>query len=444
MSNINNINFTQWGTVTITPKQAVSDISNIFYNVFDAYPDLSPSNPTGAFVQELANMEVSVNNTMAYVTSNVYGINTSNGIFLDGIGNLFGIQRTSATNSTVACVLLGTPNLIITGNITTPILISDGTNQYAYDGNITLDTSGSATALFTCTKIGQINIPANSVTTIITTQLGWSSVTNPLAGIAGNNIQTDTSFRYVLKYSQAINGRGMVESLFAILSNFIAEDGSTTTDAYGINVPYIQGFYIYSNYTTTPQTIVPSYPAIPIGGVYITLYAPQYISPTSTSNLQYIAGIILNQIGANTTNNIQSTAGNFYNVNYINPDYPAIDPVVVNFDVPVATPITMSFSLHLYSQNIATNTLIQQIQQAILIQFYNGYTSGNTSYPPAQMNLPINTADYIASILSVAGGCTINTQNIQLVTGGTPATTLTLTVDKIATLSLSNIIITLV
>lgn len=438
---MSSINFNPWGATEITTQQAIDDQSNIFYTVFGTYPNLYPSAPTGAFIQELTDMEVNVNNTCVYITSNVYGLSTSQGIFLDGLGNLFGILRTPATYTIVTCSLLGLPDLTIPANS----IISDGTNQFISVDSITLDNSGIATANFTCTVSGQIDVQANSVTTIITPFSGWSSVTNAAPGVSGKNIQNDTAYRYTLQYSQAINGRSFIESLYAIFTNFIAQDGTATTDAYGINVPYIQGFYVYSNYTNTTQTIVPSTTPIPIGGIYITLYAPQYLdagNPDLNDNLQYIAGIILQQIGANSTNNIQ-TGSNAFNVDYVNPNYPGIDDVTVNFDSPIATPIEISFTIQLYSKQQNQSTLQLAIQQVILNQFYNGYSNGNVIYPPAKMNVAINTADFIAAIVSIAGACTITAQDIQLVTSGTPATSLTLTVDKIATLALNNITVNL-
>lgn len=440
---MSNINFTQWGTTTITIAEAVSDISNIFNNVFNKLPNLSPSSPTGAFIQELATMETNVNNTMAYVTTNVYGLNTTNGIFLDGIGNLFGIKRIDATYTVVTCQCLGLPNLVIPANS----IVSDGTYQYKNANPITINSLGIGTGNFTCTIAGQIVADANSVNIINTPLTGWYSVNNNTNGVTGNNIQNDTSYRYVLKYAQAQNGRSFVESLFAIFENFIAQDGSTTTNVEGINIPYIQGFYIYSNYTDTPVVLVPNTQAIAVGGVYITLHAPQYLdanNPDLQTNLQYIAGIILNQIGANSTHHIQTLPTNQYTVLYQNTKYPQIDPVFVLFDAPIDTPIKISFSITLYNQQINKITLQNQLKDAILDQFYNGYTVNNVSYRPATMGLPINTGDFIANIVSIAGACNITSQDIQLVTGGTAGTSLTLTVDKIATLTTANILITLV
>ena len=182
---MSNINFTPWGTTTITVGQAVDDVSSIFNTVFNRLPNLSPSSPTGGFIQELANQEVNVNNTMAYVTSNVYGLNTTQGVFLDGIGNLFGILRTPATRTVVACQLVGAPNLIIPANS----IVSDGTYQYINNNLITLNPLGMATANFTCTIAGQIDTPVNSVNTIITPITGWSSVNNNTAGDSGDNIE---------------------------------------------------------------------------------------------------------------------------------------------------------------------------------------------------------------------------------------------------------------
>lgn len=437
---MSNIYFNPWGSTQITTQQALSDQTDIFKNVFNKTPNLSPSSPTGALIQELTDMEVNVNNTCVYITSNVYGLNTTQGIFLDGIGNLFGIERIPAFPSIVACQMFGTPGVTVNNAI-----VSDGTHQYVCNTAFTFNSSGGATAIFVCTTLGQVAVSANTVNIILTPTTGWSSVNNHEAGITGSNIQNDTAYRFTLQYAQAQNGRGFVTSLYSILTDFVAQDGSTTIDVLGNNIPYIQGFYVYSNYTNTAQTIVSGLDPIPVGGVYITIYAPQYLSPTNpniNANLQYIAGLILNQIGANTTNNIQTLSTNRFNVNYVNKEFPNINNVMVNFDSPIETPIQFSYTIKLYVNQQSANNLSLAVKNAILNQFYNGYSNGSTIYKPAQMNAPINTADYIASIINVVGGCTIISQDIRLVTGGVPGTSLTLTVDKIATLSLANINIT--
>lgn len=143
-----NVNFNPWGTTAITTQQAINDQSAIFNNVFGSSPNLYPSSPTGAFIQELTNTEVNVNNTCIYITSHVYGLSTTQGVFLDGIGNLFGIKRTPATYTTVICNLLGSPFTVIPANS----IVSDGANQFISVPSITLNSSGNATVLYTATK----------------------------------------------------------------------------------------------------------------------------------------------------------------------------------------------------------------------------------------------------------------------------------------------------
>jgi hypothetical protein len=439
---MSNITITQWGVQNISIAQAIEDMSNVFLNTFNKEPSLYPSTPTGAFIQELADMEVNVNNTCAYICSNVYGVDTTNGIFLDGIGNLFGIDRIPATKATITCQVAGIPNLTIAkGSI-----VSDGNNNFISTAIINLNSSGQGSGLFEAEEDGQITVQPNTINTILSPITGWSSVNNNTGGTLGQNIQPDTSYRFTLKYAQSINGRSFIASLYSILSKFVAEDGSSTINAYGINVPYIQGFYIYSNYTSTEQEIVSGLTPVPVGGVYISIYAPQYLAndnPNLASNLQYLSGIILNQLGANSTNNIQLDANNQFIVEYVNTEYPQIDTVTVKFDQPIEAPIEISYSIKLYGQDKNQLEITGLIQNAILEQFYNGYSQNGVIYTPATMNKDINTADYIATILNVVGGCTIQAQNIQIVDAGTEATSLRLTVDKIATLEISNIIITL-
>jgi hypothetical protein len=323
--------------------------------------------------------------------------------------------------------------------------VSDGTYIYTTDTDIVLGLIGGQVSV-TCQTIGAIVVPENSINTIITPISGWSSVNNPTAGITGANIQNDTSYRYTLKYCQSINGRGVVASLYAVFANFMNQTGVTTVSYNGIDYPFIQGFFVFVNNASTAQTISPELPAVPAGGVYVTLYAPQFLNDPAyfSNNQQYIAGLILNQLGAGQTLNLVNTttyptAQNF-SINYINPSYPAINAVTVKFDSPAPAPIAFSFTLKVYSTTLSPATIITNVKNAILGQFYFGYQN----YAPYQMNVPINTVDYILAIINAVGSaCTITTQDVRFVGSSTAGTTLSIPLSQVATLNLSNIIIDL-
>lgn len=430
---------TEWGTTIVSNEDALNNITNIFTNTFSQTPNLSPSSLTGAFIQELTNQYINVSSTTAYVTTNVYSLASSSGIFLEGIGGLFDIAKGQPTYTKVICSVLGNFGTVIKKGSA----VSDGTYIYTTDSDVVVGLLGVQISV-TCLTSGAIVVPENSITTIITPISGWSSVNNPSAGITGSSGQNDTAYRYTIKYCQAINGRGVVESLYAVFANFMNQTGATTVSYNGISYPFIQGFFIFVNNASEAQSISPELPDVPVGGVYVTLYAPQFLNDPAEAinNQQYIAGLIMNQLGAGQTLNLvdtttYSTAQNF-SIDYTNTTYPAIDRVTVKFDSPAPAPISFAFTIKIYNTTLSPAAIITNVKNAILSQFYFGYQN----YDPCQMNVAINTVDYILTIINAVGSAsTITTQEIRFVGSSTAGTTLSVPLSQVATLNPSNITI---
>ena len=91
-------------------------------------------------------------------------------------GSLWG-SMPSPFFTRITCNMTGTPGTVI-NNFS---LVSDGVHQWELvSGNVTLDGGGNGSGTFFCTTGGSIAIPTTgTVTTIITTTAGWSTVTNP-------------------------------------------------------------------------------------------------------------------------------------------------------------------------------------------------------------------------------------------------------------------------
>lgn len=436
--NTNAVTITQWSTTIVSNATMLSNIQNTFVNTFGIkanVPDnatLAPASPTGALVQEFTDMAVNTANTMAYVTTNVYGLDTTNGLFLDGLGSLFDIRRATATYTTVTCSITGTVGTVIPFDAS----VSDGTYLYHPTSAITL-TTPTQSAEFTCSTIGAIHVAANSIKTILTPIKGWASITNPNVGVTGKNIQNDTSYRYTIKYARYINARNCIQALYATLEKFMAQDGATTfTDSANNVYPLVKGFFVDANFTGADKTLSGLSNPLHANQVYISIYAPEYLSTTDAQ--QYVAGLILNQI-SNQTANLQLSLSNQYTVSYTNVLYPNLLPVVVKFDKPIATPIQFIFAITIYSASADPAALTVLIQQAIMSQFYFGYSG----YTPENMNKTIYAIDYIKTIINVVGTCTITAHQVALQSGGTPAASLLLTLDKVATLAQNNINITI-
>jgi hypothetical protein len=162
-----------------------------------------------------------VNNNAAL--ANQINPNIAGGVWLDAIMALTGMQRTAATKTIIEGVVL-------TGIAGT--IIPAGTKASNASGDIfettaavVLDVTGNATAIFASEVFGPIDIPANTLTRIITNILGWETVNNPSAGILGASTQSDQAARALRNNTLAFQSVSLSEAIVSALYNV---DGVTS------------------------------------------------------------------------------------------------------------------------------------------------------------------------------------------------------------------------
>ena len=167
---------------------------------------------------------------------NSYNIKTAVGTTLDNIVKLNGIERKSASYSTVELSITGTIGTIIRNGI-----VSDGTHRWILDNTELVITSSPISASATCEDIGAIEALPHSVNQIVNITKGWLSVDNPLRASVGEPIETDANLRIRQGLSVASPSLNMVESLYAgivALNNVstckIYDNDSHRTDLNGI------------------------------------------------------------------------------------------------------------------------------------------------------------------------------------------------------------------
>jgi uncharacterized phage protein gp47/JayE len=125
--------------------------------------------------------------------ANQFNPNQAEGVFLDAICALTGLEREANTFTIV-------PNVVLAGVQGSPIgagsQASVGGNTFALQTGVTLDpVSGQATGTFVATVAGPIPAPAGAWS-IVTTVLGWETVTNPAAPVLlGSAQQPDEALR---------------------------------------------------------------------------------------------------------------------------------------------------------------------------------------------------------------------------------------------------------
>jgi uncharacterized phage protein gp47/JayE len=149
------------------------------------------------------------------------------GVRLDEIASLIsGVQRRGATFTTVNITI--TTNRAL--NITTDFTIADtGGNRYSPSNNASL-TEGENIILFQAQDSGALTPQINTITNIITPQVGILSVNNPSTYIAvGSDVETDQVYRERIANTRAINASGGVDSLY---SGLLTLDGVSEVKVY--------------------------------------------------------------------------------------------------------------------------------------------------------------------------------------------------------------------
>lgn len=222
--------------------------------------------------------------------------NKASGYDLDVVSALTGTTRSEGTASTVTgFVLTGTPNIPVPAG-TIFESVTTGT-RWTLDQTWTLDNTGSANVDITCTVVGPNEADANTITRIITTVPGLTSVTNPSPATPGTGVESDSSLR--VKRATAVGRPGnnqidsMLGELFAVTGTRrvkVYENDTNTTDSDGLPAHSIavivdggtdadvaMAIYIKKNPgTTLYQTGTP---------VSVTVVSPTY--PTNTKLIKF-------------------------------------------------------------------------------------------------------------------------------------------------------------
>ena len=164
---------------------------------------------------------------------------SAEGVSLDNVSALVGVQRLPATFSTIEATLTGTPGTVVPAGSVASV---EGTGKrFEALANITL-VGGTGTGTFQAEDIGVVQAPAGTLTVIETPVSGWDTITNALDADVGLEIETDTELRFRRLQSLQIAGAATVEAIRArILQDvdqvsdvFVFENTSDIVDVNGL------------------------------------------------------------------------------------------------------------------------------------------------------------------------------------------------------------------
>lgn len=209
------------GVIVPDTKDLLADVQEEYIEAFGTDLNLDPESPQGVLMtgEVLARSKVLEDEAG---NANQINPNISEGIFLDSICALTGIQRNPGLPSTVSVNLGGVAGTVIPAN---SILMTNNQDQFKLVSNVTLDGSGEGVGVFQSIELGPIPAAPNTLTIIVTAVLGWETATNPAGATLGQTVQSDQALRSYRKETLAIQGSALSE---AIMSGVRAVEGVTS------------------------------------------------------------------------------------------------------------------------------------------------------------------------------------------------------------------------
>lgn len=195
---------------------------------------LSPSAATGITVTPLT---VADNTLYAITYSAISTTNTVN--YTSGVG----ATAASIAAGIAALVTTSHPSLSATAvgsNVTIRRVDEFAPATFTTSVNLGI-TKVQKIGEVIATVAGPITAEANTLTAIRTPQLGWDSVTNPIAASAGRSLETDEELRLRFRETKFERASNILEALYSALINLegveevrIYENDTDATNAFGV------------------------------------------------------------------------------------------------------------------------------------------------------------------------------------------------------------------
>ena len=213
MANFNYVENT--GIVIPDTENVQTDVQNEYRAVFGEDLLVDDSTPQGVLIAAETNARQSVVRNLADL-ANQFNPDVSGGIFLDAMVALLGAQRSASERSLVTAQLTGVANTTIPAG---SLAATTGGDQFELVQAVQLDTNGDATAQFRAVVAGEIAIPAASLTTIVSSVLGWETINNSAAGTVGRLEESDDGLRRRRRNILALQGQTMPEAISSAVAD---------------------------------------------------------------------------------------------------------------------------------------------------------------------------------------------------------------------------------
>jgi len=203
-----------------------TDIEDKLKNIFGANIDISPQSGLGQFVGIMSEAQADQWQSQEDIYNSQYP-STSQGSQLSNVVMYNGIERHSASKSTVVAILGGTVGTIIPSGSQASVV---DTGQIFETIEDVVITSGSEAVNMRSVTTGE-NIALTGTLTVIETPIfGWTSITNTESAVVGTNKETDAQLRIRRELSTQALGNNLTDSLYGQLANLGGVEGVVVWD----------------------------------------------------------------------------------------------------------------------------------------------------------------------------------------------------------------------
>lgn len=323
----------------------------------------SLSTPQGQLASSLTAVIVQANDTFVNLT-NQTNPNFADGVFQDGIGQLYDLLRNPSEPTVVECVCSGGFGVVVGVGA---LAEDESGNVYSCTVGNSPDgfpIGGSSTLTFVNNVPGPIVCPAGTLNRIYQNITGWDTITNPSDGVVGVDTESRQAFAARMANSVGANSIGSLPSVLGAV----------------LSIAGVLDAYVTENPSGTPSAI---------GGV--TLAANSLYVAVVGGNENDVAKAIWSKkapgcaYNGNTTVVVQDTNSGY------TPPYPSYN---VTFEIPAALPI-------LFAVSIANNPQVPSnaatlIQNAIISAF-----AGGDGGPRARIGTTIYASRFYAPIAAL-------------------------------------------
>lgn len=211
--------------LTIEPKpDIIQDLIDGYKTIYGNDINVDSNSPDGQQINIFA-QAISDLLELLLDAYNASAVDTSYGERLDQLVALNGLARQQGTYTQAQVVVTATIALTLPGldqTTVTPFTVADNAgNQFELVASHIFASAGSATLTFQAVAIGQIETTANTITNIITSTLGISTVNNPSVSsdVIGINEETDAQLKVRHARGFDLAATGPSDSMEAALKN---------------------------------------------------------------------------------------------------------------------------------------------------------------------------------------------------------------------------------